>query len=102
MRVKDTDTLVFRCTLEEKAFLMEAEPSVYYETDHYAGWPAVLVRAAAASDAELVHCVTRAWRLQAPKSCWPDTRSGQRKKTARKERRQYPRRRSFLAALRAA
>jgi hypothetical protein len=67
MRVKDPDTLVFRCTLEEKAFLMEAEPSVYYETDHYAGWPAVLVRAAAASDPELAQCVTRAWRLQAPK-----------------------------------
>jgi hypothetical protein len=68
MRVKDADTLVFRCTLEEKAFLMEADPSVYYETDHYAGWPAVLVRAAAASDVELAHCVTRAWRIQAPKS----------------------------------
>jgi len=67
MRVKDADTLVFRCTLEQKAFLLEAEPSVYYETDHYAGWPAVLVRAAAASDAELAHCVERAWRLQAPK-----------------------------------
>jgi hypothetical protein len=67
MRVKDADTLVFRCTLEEKSFLMEAEPSVYYETDHYAGWPAVLVRAATANDAELAHCVTRAWRLQAPK-----------------------------------
>jgi hypothetical protein len=67
MRVKDADTLVFRCTMEQKVFLMEAEPSVYYETDHYAGWPAVLVRAAAASDAELAQCVTRAWRLQAPK-----------------------------------
>ena len=32
---------------------------VYYETDHYAGWPAVLARAAAMSDAELVHWVTR-------------------------------------------
>jgi hypothetical protein len=67
MRVKDAETLVFRCTLEEKTFLMEAEPAVYYETDHYAGWPAVLVRAAAVSDAELIHCVARAWRLQAPK-----------------------------------
>jgi hypothetical protein len=66
MRIKDADTLVFRCTLEDKALLIEAEPAVYYETDHYVGWGAVLVRAAAASDAELAHCVTRAWRLQAP------------------------------------
>jgi hypothetical protein len=67
MRVKDPDTLVFRCTMEEKAFLMEAEPSIYFETDHYVGWPAVLVRLSVVSDAELAHCVTRAWRLQAPK-----------------------------------
>jgi len=67
MRVKDADTYVFRCTMEEKQFLMEAEPSIYFETDHYVGWPAVLVRVAAASDAELAHCVRRAWRLQAPK-----------------------------------
>jgi hypothetical protein len=67
MRVKDADTYVFRCTMEEKAFLMEAEPAVYFETAHYVGWPAVLVRASAASDAELAHCVARAWRLQAPK-----------------------------------
>jgi hypothetical protein len=67
MRVKDAETLVFRCTMDEKQFLMEAEPSIYVETDHYVGWPAVLVRLAAASDAELAHCITRAWRLQAPK-----------------------------------
>jgi hypothetical protein len=67
MRVKDADTLVFRCTMEEKAFLMEAEPSIYFETDHYVGWPVVLMRLSEASDAELAHCVERAWRLQAPK-----------------------------------
>jgi hypothetical protein len=66
MRVKDADTFAFRCTMEEKAFLMEAEPAIYFETDHYVGWPIVLVRATA-SDAELIHCVARAWRLQAPK-----------------------------------
>jgi hypothetical protein len=66
MRVKDAGTFAFRCSMEEKAFLMEAEPAIYFETDHYAGWPIVLVRATA-SDAELVHCVARAWRLQAPK-----------------------------------
>jgi hypothetical protein len=66
MRVKDADTFAFRCTMEEKTFLMEAVPSIYFETDHYVGWPVVLVRAGA-SDAELAHCVERAWRVQAPK-----------------------------------
>jgi len=67
MRVKDADTLVFRCTMEEKAFLIEAAPSIYFETDHYVGWPMVLARLKPASDTELRHCVERAWRLQAPK-----------------------------------
>jgi hypothetical protein len=67
MRAKDADTLVFRCTMEEKAFLMEAEPAIYFETDHYVGWPAVLVRLSAIGSAELAHCVERAWRVQAPK-----------------------------------
>jgi hypothetical protein len=66
MRVKDPDTLVFRCTLDEKEMLMESAPEVYFETDHYKGWPAILVRLSKASDAELKHCLERAWRLQAP------------------------------------
>jgi hypothetical protein len=66
MRVKDPDTLVFRCAIDEKEMLMESAPEVYFETDHYKGWPAVLVRLSKASDAELRMCVERAWRLQAP------------------------------------
>jgi hypothetical protein len=66
MRVKDADTLVFRCAIEEKALLIEAAPKIYFETDHYVGWPAVLVRASKVSDVELAHCLERAWRLQAP------------------------------------
>ena len=67
MRMKDAETFVFRCTMDEKSFLMEAAPAIYFETDHYVGYPIVLVRAGAASDAELRHCVERAWRVQAPK-----------------------------------
>ena len=47
LRVKDAGTLVLMCPLEEKELLMEAAPHIYYETDHYKGWPAVLVRVAA-------------------------------------------------------
>jgi hypothetical protein len=65
MRMKDAETFVFRCTMDEKAMLMQAEPSLYFETDHYLGYPLVLLRAAA-SDAELAVCVTRAWHAQAP------------------------------------
>ena len=67
MRVKDADTLVFMCPLEEKEMLIAAEPLIYFETDHYKGWPAMLVHLSAADDAELRICLMRAWRLQAPK-----------------------------------
>ena len=43
-RVKDADTVVLMCPLEEKEMLIEAAPEIYFETDHYKGWPAILVR----------------------------------------------------------
>ncbi len=67
MRVKDADTLVFRCGMEEKELLMEAAPAIYFETDHYKGWPAVLVRLSHISDPELRQCIVRAWRAVAPR-----------------------------------
>ena len=67
MRVKDDDTLVFRCPIEMKEMLIESTPDIYFETDHYKGWPAILVRLPKADDAELQQCLQRAWRLQAPK-----------------------------------
>src|SRR5690606_8415944 len=40
-RVKDPDTVVLICPLEEKELLIAAAPEIYFETDHYRGWPAV-------------------------------------------------------------
>jgi hypothetical protein len=67
MRIKDADTLVFRCTLEDKEMLIAAAPKIYFETDHYKGWPAVLVRLSKANDKDLTASLIRAWRLMAPK-----------------------------------
>jgi hypothetical protein len=66
-RVKDAGTAIFRCPLEMKEVLIESAPEIYFETDHYKGWPGILVRLSKASDAELAQCLDRAWRLQAPK-----------------------------------
>jgi hypothetical protein len=66
-RVKDADTVVLMCPLEEKELLMAAAPDIYYETDHYRGWPAVLIRIRAISDEELAHRLTLTWKMQAPK-----------------------------------
>jgi hypothetical protein len=52
--------------MDEKERLIEMAPEIYYETDHYNGWPALLLRAAAIGDAELRQRMTEAWRLKAP------------------------------------
>jgi hypothetical protein len=66
-RVREPDILVVMCTREEKEFLMEVNPAIYFETDHYKGWPAVLIRLSKISDEELTHRLKIAWRMQAPK-----------------------------------
>ncbi len=66
-RIKDAGTLVVTCPLEEKEMLMAAAPGIYFETDHYTGWPAVLVRINQIEPEELHHRLRKAWLTQAPK-----------------------------------
>lgn len=66
-RVREPGVLVVMCNLEEKEFLMQMNGDIYFETDHYKGWPAVLVRLPKIDDAELTHRLQVAWRRQAPK-----------------------------------
>ena len=66
LRIKDAETLVLMAPMDEKERLIEMAPAIYYETDHYKGWPALLVRATAIDDAELRHGMTEAWRQKAP------------------------------------
>ena len=65
VRMKDAETLVFMCAIEAKELLMEAAPDIYYQTDHYKGWSALLIRLAAISDEELGHRIETAWRMKA-------------------------------------
>jgi len=43
-RSAEPDSLVVRVDLDDRAELLIAAPDVYYVTDHYAGYTAVLVR----------------------------------------------------------
>jgi hypothetical protein len=66
-RLKDPDTLVLLCPMEEKEMLMELEPDIFFETDHYKGWPAVLTRLSRMDSDMLRHRLECAWRHRAPK-----------------------------------
>ncbi len=61
------DVLAVRCPIEKKELLIEAVPEVYFDDDHYRGYPAVLVRLAAVDEAELAALLREAWSIQAPK-----------------------------------
>ena len=67
-RIKDSDTVVVMCPLEKKELLMEAAPELYFETDHYKGWPSLLVRIDKVPPEELRLRLRRAYVMQAPKS----------------------------------
>ena len=66
VRLKDSTTLVLLCPSEQKTLLMEISPDIYFETDHYVGYPAVLIRLDAIGDEELSLRLEDAWRFKAP------------------------------------
>ena len=62
------DVLAVRCAAEEKEDLLASGPGKFFTTDHYRGFPAILVRLAAVDENELRALLTAAWRCQAPRS----------------------------------
>ena len=65
----DEKAFVFRTAdIEEQAFLCEAAPAIYFITDHYRGYPAVLARPSKLTKKEARGRLERAWRIQAPKT----------------------------------
>ena len=52
--------------LDEIGMLKETDPATFWQSPHYEGWPAVLVREAAAEDRErIVALIERAWSARA-------------------------------------
>jgi hypothetical protein len=57
----------FTENLDEQEALCETQPDVYYLTDHYRGYPAVLARLAKLKVADARTRLERAWRKHAPR-----------------------------------
>jgi hypothetical protein len=65
---EERDVLVVWCGgLDEKEFLIGAEPAKFFTTPHYDGYPMVLVRLPAVDREELGELLAESWRLRAPK-----------------------------------
>ncbi len=65
---EDGENVVFMLeSVEEQEALCEAMSDVYWITDHYRGYPAVMARLAALTEAECRARLERAWRQKAPR-----------------------------------
>ena len=64
---EDGDSLVLKCNVYERKYLVEDLPEVFYVTDHYRDYPAVLVRLSAVSPALLRERLEESWRAVAPR-----------------------------------
>lgn len=66
---EDGQSVVFLLeSIDEQEALIEAQSDVYFITDHYRGYPAVLARLAALKEAECRMRLERAYRLKAPRA----------------------------------
>jgi len=66
-RVANPAVLAVRvATLAEQELLIAVEPEKFFTEPHYAGFPAVLVRLAAVTAADLRKLIEGAWRCRAP------------------------------------
>ena len=64
---EDGETLVVKCGFDERDLRMQADPETFFITDHYRGYPTVLVRLATVSRTDLHDVLEQAWRLHAPR-----------------------------------
>ena len=64
---EDGEVLVVKCGDDERDFRMQANPGTFFSTDHYRGYPTVLVRLARVRVADLREVLEQAWRRSAPK-----------------------------------
>jgi hypothetical protein len=69
--VKNGDTYVLHLPLEHKEMLLTTAPHIYHVTDHFNGWPSLMVRPEAISDAELELRLREAWQFRAPRNIAP-------------------------------
>ena len=66
---EDGEHVVFMTeNVEEQEHLIEAQADVYFITDHYRGYPAVLARLARLTVAECRLRLERGWRVKAPRT----------------------------------
>jgi len=69
---EDGETLAIRVGFEERQKRMDEDPATFYITDHYASYPAVLIRLRTVTRTVMLEILETAWRSVAPKRAVAD------------------------------
>lgn len=64
---EDGESMVVRMDLVSRDLVIRAQPKVFFVTDHYRDYPAVLVRLAELTKTQAAELLEDAWRLVATK-----------------------------------
>ena len=64
---EDGETLALKVGFEERDLRMQAAPDTFFNTEHYFGYPVVLVRLKRVNQRDLSEVLAEAWRRNAPK-----------------------------------
>jgi len=67
LRQSDGAVVLLVDTIDERDMLLEAEPKLFFVTDHYKNYPAVLAHLAKLDAVTLRSLLTRRWQRIAPK-----------------------------------
>jgi hypothetical protein len=62
---EDGETLVVRMDMVSRDMVLRTEPKVFFITDHYKDYPAILVRLPKVSEARMKELLEDAWQLVA-------------------------------------
>lgn len=74
-RERDGGALAVRVDADEKQLILASNPEVYFETPHYRGYPAVLIRLERIDRDELAERIEDAWLTRVPKRLAAELRS---------------------------
>lgn len=66
LRSEAEGALAIRCDFLDRQILLQADPTVFFVTDHYLDYPMVLVRLDKIRLSALPDLIERAWRMVAP------------------------------------
>lgn len=64
---EDGETIVIKIDFDTREILMQADPETFFITDHYLGYPTILVRLARVDRDDLARLLEDSWRQNAPK-----------------------------------